>query len=81
MNKFATDRPIEQMISCLVEETKTLLRQHEPLLRALSLELAAVGDLEAAQVSAIAQPYNLVATVREEGFLYIPAYHQMLLDA
>jgi hypothetical protein len=78
MNKFATDRPIEQMIAHLVEETQALLKQHEPLLRALSLELAVAGDLAAVQVSAIAQQHDLVAAVKEEGFLYIPQYHQML---
>jgi ATP-dependent Zn protease len=80
MNKFATDRPIEQMIASLVEETNALLKAHEPMLRALSLKLSVAGDLEAAQVSAIAQQHDLVAAVREEGFLYIPAYDQMLLN-
>ncbi len=34
MNKFATDRSIEQMIAHWVAETKTLLQQHQSLLRA-----------------------------------------------
>jgi hypothetical protein len=81
MNKFATDRPIEQMIAHLVTETQTLLKQHEPLMRDLSLQLAASGDLEAAAVSAIAQQHQMAVEVKEEGFLYIPKYHQMLLNA
>jgi ATP-dependent Zn protease len=81
MNKFATDRPIEQMIAHLVTETQELLKTHRPLLRDLSMQLAASGDLAAAQVAAIAQQHQMLAIVKEEGFLYIPDYHQMLLDA
>jgi cell division protease FtsH len=80
LNKFATDRPIENMITQLVAATQTLLKQHEPLLRALALELAVLGDLEAAQVAAIALQYGLIVEVREEGFLQIPRYHQILLQ-
>jgi hypothetical protein len=80
MNKFATDRPIEQMIAQLVTETQALLKQQEPLLRDLSLQLAASGDLVAAAVSAIAQQHQMTVDVKEEGFLYIPKYHQMLVD-
>jgi hypothetical protein len=79
LDKFTTDQQIEQMIAHLVQETQTLLRQHTQLLRALSLELATTGNLEAAQAAAIAQQYGLMAKVQEEGFLWSPAYHQMLL--
>jgi hypothetical protein len=50
------------------------------LLRQLSLELSAAGDLAAAQVSAIAQQHQMAVVVKEEGFLYIPQYHQMLVN-
>jgi Peptidase family M41 len=80
MNKFATDRQIEQMIAHLVTETQALLKQHEPLLRDLSLQLATSGDLEAKQVASIAQQHQMAVAVKEEGFLYIPQYHQMLVN-
>jgi Peptidase family M41 len=79
MNKFATDRPIEHMIAHLVTETQALLKAHAPLLRDLSMQLAASGDLEAAHVASIAQNHQVTAEVKEEGFLYIPNYHQMLI--
>ncbi len=81
LNKFATDRPIETMISQLVEATKTLLKQHEPLLRTLALALAANGHLSATTAAAIAQQHQLTVQVREEGFLHIPNYHQILIQA
>lgn len=81
LNKFVTDRAIESMISELVAQTKTLLQQHQALLRSLSLKLAQTGSLEAADAANIAQTHGLDVQVKEEGFLYIPKYHQRLLEA
>ncbi|WP_264324798.1 AAA family ATPase [Romeriopsis navalis] len=80
LNKFTTDRTIEKMIARLVKETVELLKQYQPLLHDLSWQLAATGSLEASQAAAIALKHNLTVQVREEGFLHIPNYHQILQE-
>jgi hypothetical protein len=78
LNKFTTDRHIEQMITDLATQTLTLLTHHRPLLQDLSTQLLAQGSLESTAVSAIAASHNLPVTVKEEGFLHLPDYADRL---
>jgi Peptidase family M41 len=78
LNRYTTDRHIERMITALAETTKALLIQHRSLLQTLSVALADQGSLAAPAVAAIAAQHDLVAVVKEEGFLHLPNYHDRL---
>ncbi len=78
MDKFSTDTDIEKMLTRLVAETQELLSSHKNLLLALALHLAAAGSLEAKAVAEVAAQHEIEVEVREEGYLQIPAYHQLL---
>jgi hypothetical protein len=80
LNKYVTDRQVERMVAQLVKETKALLQQHHDLLRALSQKLSISGDLKAEVTAQIATEHGLEVAVKEEGFLYIPAYDRMLTN-
>jgi hypothetical protein len=80
MDKYTTDTDIEKTMARLVGETTQLLLTHKSLLLDLSLKLAAKGSLPAAEIAQIGSEYGLSVSVKEEGFLKIPAYHQQLLD-
>lgn len=74
MDKFETDKDVEQMVAKLVEETRTLLSGHRDFLLALSRHLNEKGSLEAKDVAAVAADFGLTATIREEGYLHLPGY-------
>ncbi len=78
LNRYTTDRHIERMITALAATTKELLIQHRALLQTLSVALADQGSLAAPAVSAIAAQHDLVAVVKEEGFLHLPNYSDLL---
>jgi hypothetical protein len=78
MDKFATDTDIEKMITRLVAETQEILLSHKALLQSLSLQLAAQGSLEADKVVAVAAEHGLTVIAKEEGYLKIPGYKQLL---
>jgi Peptidase family M41/ATPase family associated with various cellular activities (AAA) len=78
MDKFTTDTDIEKMITRLVAETQELLLLHKPLLQTLSLRLAAKGSLDAEEVVAVAADHGLNVTAKEEGYLKISGYQQLL---
>lgn len=74
MDKFETDKDVEQMVANLVAETRALLSTHRDFLLALSRHLNDKGSLEAKDVAAVATDFGLVATIREEGYLHLPGY-------
>jgi len=74
MDKFATDKDVELMITGIVTDTRALLNQHLGFLVALSHELYAKGSLEAKDVAAVAAKFGLEATIKEEGYLHLPGY-------
>jgi Peptidase family M41/ATPase family associated with various cellular activities (AAA) len=74
MDRFKTDQRIEDMIAGLVEQTRSLLREHRQFLLALSRQLFDKGSMEGAEVAAIAQQFGLKATICEEGYLHLPDY-------
>jgi GTPase SAR1 family protein len=74
MDRFKTDQRIEDMIAGLVEQTRSLLREHRHFLLALSKQLFEKGSMEGAEVAAIAQQFGLKATICEEGYLHLPDY-------
>lgn len=80
MDKFETDKDVEQMVAKLVEETRTLLSSHRDFLLALSRQLNEKGSLEAKDVAAVAADFGLTATIREEGYLHLPGYGGLMSE-
>ncbi len=78
MDRTVTDVDIEKMVTRLVSETRELLSSHQALLQAIATQLAIAGTLAAPEVAEIAAKYGVTAAVKEEGYLKIPAYDQML---
>lgn len=78
MNHGVTDATIEKMMARLVSETKEMLVRQMPLLKALSKELHAKGSMEAAEIVVLAKKFGLHIKAREEGFLRIAGYEDLL---
>lgn len=78
MDKFQTDKDVEQMIAGLVVETRDLLNKHHDFLMALSRQLNEKGSLEAKDVAAIASTFELPAVIRAEGYLHLPGYGEFI---
>ena len=78
MDESVTDLDVEKMVSRLVAETHELLVEHQRLLVALSIELARVGRLPAAEVAQVCERFGLRIVLKAEGYLHLPAYSTML---
>lgn len=78
MDRKTTDAAIEGMMTDLVGRTRQLLLDHKLFLLELTNALAQAGSLGPAEVAQIAAQHNLRADVREEGYLHLPAYSEML---
>jgi Peptidase family M41/ATPase family associated with various cellular activities (AAA) len=80
MDWRATDVDVEKMMVRLVGETKELLNRHLELLKALSMDLALKGSMEAIEVAAVAKRYRLNVLIKEEGHLLIMDYDKKLYN-
>jgi len=78
MNKDRSDIDIEKMIADLAVETEALLVEHKPLLQTLSQKLAITGNLDAATVASVGEAHGLNVEAKEEGFLKIAPYSDLL---
>jgi cell division protease FtsH len=78
MDKFATDKDVEAMISGLVQETRALLAEHKDFLLDLSGVLNQKGSMEAREVAEVAARFGLPADIKEEGYLHLPGYREKL---
>jgi hypothetical protein len=78
MDKFATDKDVEQMMAVIVQETRKLLLDYQDFLMTLARHLQSKGSLEAREVAEIAQEFGQKADLKPEGHLHLPPYQQML---
>ncbi|MBU6340001.1 MAG: AAA family ATPase [Bacteroidetes bacterium] len=78
MDKFNTDQAVEKMIAELVHETRSLLEENRPFLQKIARVLFEKGSLEAKQISEIAAQAGKTALIKEEGYLHLPNYLQLL---
>jgi len=69
---------VESMMVKLVKETREILVRHLPLLRSLSQELTAEGIINAPRMLEVATKYGMEVAVREEGFLNVDDYYDLL---
>jgi ATP-dependent Zn protease len=74
MDKHATDKVVEAMITGIVKETQAMLVTHRDFLIGLARELNAKGNMAAKDVAAVAHNFGLEAAIREEGYLHLPNY-------
>lgn len=80
LNKNQTDLDIEKMIARLLSQTKELLIKNKELLRELSIVLSDNGSLEAHEMIAIAKSHGINVKKKEEGYLHIANYDDLMND-
>jgi len=78
MDKFETDKDVELMVSALAAETRQLLDANKPLLLALAHVLYEKGSLDAKQVAEVATQFGKTVAIKEEGYLHLPGYQDIL---
>jgi cell division protease FtsH len=78
MDKNATDKDVEAMISGIVKETRALLAQNLDFLLDLSRVLNEKGSMDAKEVAEVATRYELPVAIKEEGYLHLPGYLEKL---
>ncbi|MBJ6608807.1 MAG: AAA family ATPase [Candidatus Thiothrix moscowensis] len=81
MHQAVTDIDAEKMMMRLASETRELLAQHRQLLLALGDALTQSGSLETQTVAELAARHHVVAVVKEEGYLHVAPYDQLLQQA
>ena len=80
MDMTVTDWAIEKMIRDLSKETRELLEKNQEFLVALSKELAQKGSLKPLEVVLIAHKFGHNFEVKEENYLHLAGYENILND-
>ena len=78
MDLSVTDWAIERMIRDLTKETQEILEKNKEFLVFLSKELAKKGSLKPLQVVPIALKFGHTFEVREENYLHLAEYEELL---
>lgn len=78
MDTKATDAVVESMMVDLVKETRAILTRHLPFLKELSKQLTAEGIIDAPEMLSMAQAHGMEVEVREEGYLNVDDYYDLL---
>ncbi|MBC7409328.1 MAG: AAA family ATPase [Arcicella sp.] len=78
MDLSVTDWAIERMIRDLTKETQEILEKNKEFLVFLSKELAKKGSLKPLQVVPIALKFGHIFEVREENYLHLAEYEELL---
>ena len=78
MQQHLTDAKIEKLMQELVQKTREDLLLHLDLLKEMSRELSQKGSMLPKEIYDTAKKYNLDISIREEGYLHITNYNDML---
>lgn len=78
MDLSVTDWAIERMIRDLTKETRELLENNKDFLISLSKELAKKGSLKPLEVVVMAHKFNHIFEVKEENYLHLAGYEEIL---
>ncbi|MGL4759596.1 MAG: AAA family ATPase [Patescibacteria group bacterium] len=78
MDKSITDKAIEELIVELTQKANQILIENKDFLVQLSTELANNGILTPIQIKSIANKFQLNPSIKEEGFLIIDSYQDLL---
>ena len=78
MDLSVTDWAIERMIRDLSKETRELLEKNQDFLISLAKELAQKGSLKPLEVVLIANKFGHTFEVKEENYLHLAGYEELL---
>ena len=78
MDLSVTDWAIEKMIRDLTKETQEILEKNKEFLVFLSKELAKKGSLKPMEVVPIALQFGHIFKVKEESYLHLSGYEELL---
>lgn len=78
MDKHATDKDVEAMITGIVKETRALLAEYHEFLLDLARVLNEKGSMDAKDVAEVAARFKLTAAIKEEGYLHLPGYREKM---
>lgn len=78
MHHEITDQKIEDLMQNLVKKTKEDLILHLNLLKDMSRMLSKKGSMDPKEIYDIAIQHQLDISIKEEGYLHIIGYHQIL---
>nr|WP_315025736.1 AAA family ATPase [uncultured Chryseobacterium sp.] len=80
MQQHITDEKVENLMQELVRKTREDLILHLDLLKNLSKELSEKGNLQPKEIYELAIQHQLKVSIKEEGYLHISNYHNLLND-
>lgn len=78
MQQHITDDKIEKLMQELVKKTREDLILHLDLLKSLSKILSEKGSMSPKEIYDIAVKHTLKVSIKEEGYLHINEYHNLL---
>lgn len=78
MQQHITDERIEKLMQDLVQKTREDLILHLDLLKNMSRILSEKGSMSPKEIHDIAARHQLKVSIREEGYLHIMNYHDLL---
>lgn len=78
MQQHITDEKIEKLMQELARKTREDLILHLDLLKNMSKMLSEKGNMLPKEIYDIATKYHLKVSIKEEGYLHIAHYHQIL---
>lgn len=78
MQQHITDERIEKLMQELAKKTREDLILHIDLLKSLSKILSEKGSMSPKEIYDIAVKYTLKISIKEEGYLHIANYHNLL---
>lgn len=78
MQQHITDDKIEKLMQELAKETKEDLILHIDLLKTMSITLSEKGSMTPKEIYDIATQHKLKVSIKEEGYLHIAEYHNLL---
>ena len=78
MQQHITDDKIEKLMQELAKKTKEDLTLHIDLLKNMSIALSKKGNMTPKEIYDIATQHKLKVSIKEEGYLHIAEYHNLL---
>ena len=78
MQQHITDERVEKLMQELAKKTREDLILHIDLLKSLSKILSEKGSMSPKEIYDIAIKYTLKVSIKEEGYLHIANYHNLL---
>ncbi|WP_347218397.1 hypothetical protein, partial [Chryseobacterium sp.] len=78
MQQHITDERIEKLMQELVQKTREDLILHLDLLKNLSKTLSEKGSMSPKEIYDLANKHQLKVSIKEEGYLHIADYHNLL---